>query len=248
MKRGLFLSVVASGICLCAAAYGLDRDAEFIESATANYTSYDKLHMDVGRLILRSETVVLGAESWAVVVGASGGQMSPELGAGRTSRHLVWSGTVGVKNYVASHHSLSLLGGYEWVESGKEWRIGGGTLAWEFRPLSAEAWRAPPMRSRGSSFTWSEFSPVSAEEPISPFLGVDASLQNARVTSWLAPSDTFRALVLRATAGCDFRLGKDFVFVFQGQLTDSSAWSRHCAYDDYADGWSLSLGMKYFWR
>jgi hypothetical protein len=85
-----------------------------------------------------------------------------------------------------------------------------------------------------------------AEHPVSPFFDLHIGLQDAKATDWVTGTDSFIALLLTATLGCDFELRKDVSMVLSASFTDSSDFGES-PYGGYADGWCASVGFKYYY-
>jgi len=132
----------------------------------------------------------------------------------------LWFGALGVKWYPWTTTGISLLGVYESTESGDNYRLSGGTLGIEQRFLT---------QSTG----------------ISPYIVASATMQSSRVVPWSA-SESFTSLVMRGGIGCDVILTEDLTVVFQGVFVDSSAF-RDNPNSNYADGWSGTIALKYYW-
>ncbi len=164
------------------------------------------------------EVAVHGAHHWTIVTGAGGGMLSH---AGVANPDL-WYLMGGVRLYFTDYASITFAAEYEWANSGTDYKAFGGTVSYRQRLLPAE-------------------------RPISPFFIFAASSQSVRATSWVGDFDSVSVLLLELGMGCDFSLGQDLSLVLQGTVRDSSKISDGLYGSHYADGWTASLALKYYW-
>ncbi len=122
---------------------------------------------------------------------------------------------IGAKYYLSPLTAIALLGGYTWSN--------GDIVDFETGSITAR------IKQRF----------ISADEPVSPYFKVELAGQ-----FFDAPED-YDAVVLRAMAGCDFMMSKDFAFVFEGGISESENMDDG---RDPEDGWLLTLAMQYYWE
>lgn len=216
MKTRPVIMAAALVVCFGTAAQALDRDAKIIGQAGIDFVSYDE--MNSVRVTIWDETALSFEREWAVVAGAGAGKFMGTDGNGNEN---LWFAALGAKWYPLSTLSLRLLGTCEWVGSGNGYRVVGGTAGLEKRFITEQA-------------------------ALSPFITLDASIQNAKVNPWGDEEDTFQSLLFRAGVGCDMIVSEDVTVVFNVFFTDSQGDSDN-AQRDYADGWGGTVALKYFW-
>jgi len=140
-----------------------------------------------------------------------------QISSGQTDADL-WFAALGVKWYPRLTTGISLLGVYE--GAGDNYRTMGALLGIEQRFI---------VEASG----------------VSPYILANVTIQDAQVLPWGA-SDSFTSLVLRGGVGCDVILTDDLTIVFQGMFIDSSDFGDN-PNADYADGWSGTVALKYYW-
>jgi hypothetical protein len=129
---------------------------------------------------------------------------------------------LGLKYYMFPETSLSLSGGYNWYL---------GTPNYDTASVN--------LRIRHA------FLPEDA--PVVPFARVNGSIQfiDPVRQSPARQDSSYSLLVVEALAGVQFRLRKDFGWVFEGGRSQSQAVNN--AGPDLADGWIGRIAMQYDW-
>ena len=155
-------------------------------------------------------------DDWAILAGLGGLRLTPDDGGSANA----WMAALGVKYYLADLTSFALIGNYR--DSGSTYNLDSGATLIAKQRL------------------------ISADEVISPYVRLSASIQRA---TW-RPSSTvseqkFTEAVLTAEIGCDFMLRDDFALQFQGGRSESEDLSGDL--DQFADGWIASVAMVYYY-
>ena len=169
--------------------------------------------------VARGEASLFNTPQWAVVV---------ELGAGRVTcdaadAPIMCRVGAGLKRLFGTRTSLEALLACDFADSGGGFSDFGLTLCLEQRISGVEA-------------------------TVSPFVKAAVSVNAVETGSWsTGQTDTFTALGFRIGGGCDFELSEDVILVLEGAFLDSSDLTDS-AYSDYADGWSATVALKYYFR
>lgn len=174
--------------------------------------------MSAARVIVWDETSLSFEREWAVVAGLGAGEF---FRSGMEDNPAMLFAALGAKWYPQPTTSVQLLGTCEWLVSGSGFRAIGGTAVVEQRFITQQS-------------------------ALSPFLTISASLQRTQANPWGVDEESFTSLVIKAGAGCDLIMSEDVTLVVLAAFTDSEA-SAHIANRGYADGWSGSVALKYYW-
>ena len=218
MKR-FIAAVVAIPMLLAVVAAGIERDAVTIDTAELTYESYKEMNIVSG--IARVERAVYGESGWAILAAAGAGVISYD---GATSPDLWYVGG-GLKRHLTDYTSVSFMLDYQWANGGDEYKVMGGKLEILQRLLPAD-------------------------RPLSPYLRGSAAIADASIPMWgtsAVQPDNFTALILELSVGCDFALGKECSLVVQGSFRDSSGLTDGIFAEQYADGYSALVALKYYW-
>ncbi|MEI6971377.1 MAG: hypothetical protein WCL44_07630 [bacterium] len=216
MKARVILTAAVLVMGFVTAAQALDRDARVIGQLGVDVRSCKDL--DTMRIIAWDETALGYERDWAVLSSVAVGKFRESED---DSNPLLWFAALGTKWYALPTTSLHLLGSYEWLGSGKGFRVAGGTVGIEQRITSRQA-------------------------ALSPFVKADASVQSVKIDPLETGSKEFTSLLLRGGVGCDMIMNDDVTLVFEVFFTNSMG-SSDDADRDYADGWGGTVALKYFW-
>lgn len=198
-------------------ASGLERDARSIEALRGDAAAYNHSD-DIGLAITDVSPVAGSGGTWAVVSELGGGRLSQSSGPSFDRLHL----KIGVRHYLTSASSITLLGGYTWYDNDDNFEIGELTLDARQFLLAPTAPVVPYVRVTGSL----QF--------------VDPSLQSPARTT-----ESYRMTVFELLAGCELRMQQKMAFVFEGGVSESESLDSDGR--GIADGWLLRIAMQYDW-
>ena len=210
----LLVFSIATGV------FALERNAKMIDTLYLESSDYDYGQLRSINLSVENMTAAKN-ESWAIIA---------DLGLGNIDYDNMgdedfWSGSLGVKYYLTTVTSLSLMGSYTEMgfSTGPDIEFLAGTLE-------------VIQRLFPTSFA------------VSPFVKISASVQEvdhpANFLS-LPVADSFTELVLKGTVGCDFLMNDEFAFVFSLGYSESEDLDDG---GDTSDGLSAVVAMKYYWK
>ncbi len=132
-----------------------------------------------------------------------------------------WTVSGTLRKRISPVHSITFGAEYEVVEDGEAHRVLAGVFGFHARLRPAEA-------------------------PVSSFFDLELGVQGARTTDWSTGTDSFTALMVGATIGCDYDLRRDVALVVSLSFRDTSGFGDG-PYGGYADGWSANVGFKYYY-
>ena len=208
---------MAAGVvfCLVSGAFAIDRDARMIDTLTVEGGNYKDL--SYAGLSLQVENLLAApSEKWAVLAGVTGGQFNPDTGPRVNS----WSLAMGIRYYLMPVTAISLFGSYR-NDDASAFKVAAGTASIRQRLIPASRYVSPWIEGR--------------------FSVQDADLAGG----FLSQRDrSFTALVTTLEAGCDFMMSRQFAFVFNAGVSDTSTVQSG---PQYADGFFAGVGMRYYW-
>lgn len=215
MKRSKKLLAVIALGGTVLSADAIDRDAASIDSLVVKGAAYE----EVDALAVQAHTEIALAterEAWALLAGIGYTDISPQKGQ-EADR---WWIALGVRYYPATLTALSLTGHH------------------------MEPTRSYGLEANGVSLSVRQRF-VSAQEVISPFVVLSATIEDAKVRSVPDDRHDFTHLVLAAELGCDFMLRSDLALSLTAGYSESEDLPG--GLDSLADGWTASAGLVYFW-
>lgn len=216
MKRARrVLAVITMVGGAAAGACAIDRDADSIDSLFLKGAAYE----DTDALGVQAQTEIALAterEAWAILAGIGYVNLSPKNGSGTHE----WSITLGIRFYPAELTALSLTGHHTESTRRDGFEANGVTVAVRQRFLSAN-------------------------EVLSPFALLRATLEDAEVRSPPNFRHSFTHLVLTAELGCDFMMRDDLALSLAVGYSESEDLPG--SWDSRADGWITSAGLVYYW-
>lgn len=174
--------------------------------------------MDAARVVFWDETALNLERDWAVVAGAGIGEF---FGSGGNEKQGMYFVALGAKWYPQPTTSIQLLGSCDWAGAGGGFRLIGGTAALEHRFVTEQG-------------------------ALSPFIVGSASIQKALTDPWAVDQEAFTCLTFKAGVGCDLIMNSDVTLVMQATFADSQASKAHLD-RNFADGWTGTIALKYFW-
>lgn len=193
----------------------IDRGARMIDTIGLEGTTSDS--RDTLAVSLWGETRTSAeTEKWAILFGGSLGKVWPEADFGSAKS---WELGVGLKYYLIPSTSLALTGTY-------------GERDWEGRPDT----RAADLLLKHRL--------LPAVDDVSPYLLVGLGQRNVEVIVPPEFDTDFREWVWTFGVGCDFMMGRNYAFVFEGSWNVTDGVSD----DPDSDDWVMGLiGMRYYW-
>lgn len=204
---------------LAVVATGIERDATSIDSAELSYQYLKEMSITKG--VVRVERAVYGESGWAIRAALGAGRAT-HSGSGSPE---VWYVSGGLKRVLTDYTSVSFLLDYEWVSGGDEYQVVAGRVDVLQRLLPTD-------------------------RPLSPYLRGAVSIADARIPTWgtaATEPDVFTALVLQLGVGCDFALSAECSMVAEVTYRDSSGLTDGAFGEQYADGYTALLALKYYW-
>jgi hypothetical protein len=167
-------------------AVAIDRDANMIDTVWIDGTSFSDSESYGIRVSGETSVKDTGGE-WALLAAISRGVLTPDGMGDFDSTSLA----LGVKHYLFSPTSISLLGSYTWHDGSSDFDIASIKASFKQRLLPAT-------------------------DPISPYLRGEASVQFVD-----EDDSSYEVLVLSAIAGCDFMMTDTMAVVFEGGISES---------------------------
>lgn len=209
---------IAAILALCSATVANALDRDAREISQADVEVISYKNMDAARVVVWDETALKLERDWAVVAGAGIGEF---FGSGGNEKKEMYFVALGAKWYPRPTTSIQLIGSCDWAGGGGGFRLVGGTASIEHRFVTEQG-------------------------AISPFVACSASIQDSLIDPWGVDQKAFTCLVFKAGGGCDLIMSSDVTLVLQAMFADSQAASVHLG-RNYADGWTGTIGLKYFW-
>lgn len=210
MKLFRVWSVSIAAMLATASLYAIDRDAAMIDAVWIEGASFDYADYFGGH-ITGENMIADSNDKWAVLAGVLAGTGSIDNGSDFDTIGL----ELGLKYYLLPLTSIAGIGSYAWnnADEGDDFDTGAFTARIKQRLISAD-------------------------EPISPYLKLEAALQ------FIDFEDSDSQFTFRAMAGCDVMMSDTFALVFEGGYSESDNLDDG---PDTEDGWLLRIGMQYYW-
>lgn len=209
MKASRFAASFLTIVLAASTASAIDRDARMIDALRIEGASYDD--SDYAAFRLTGETEIENtAGQWAVLAGVAAGSLSLDQGPDFDVLTL----ELGAKRYINPLTSFALIGSYGWNDGPVDFEVGAVMLS---------------IKQRFQS----------ADQPISPFVRLDTSMQ------FVDQLESYDVLVIAATLGVDFMMGDNWALVFEGGVSESEEFDDGV---DRADGWIMGVAMQYYWE
>jgi hypothetical protein len=147
MRMNQLASLVIALVLTTSYAIAIDRNASMVDTVRIDATSYD--HADSVLVRVTGETAVEDTGGmWAILAGIGAGSFDPKNNGDYDTLAI----ELGVRNYLTRLTSISILGGYTWLDGPTDLEVGTITLS------AKQRLQAP-------------------SEPVSPFIRLNASLQ-----------------------------------------------------------------------
>lgn len=210
--------VIAAVVAVCCATVAQALERDAKVVGKAEVDVVSYKNMNAARVVVWDETALNLEREWAVVAGAGVGRFFSSAEGGDVTMYF---GALGAKWYPRTTTSIQLLGSCEWAGSGSGFRVISGMATVEQRFITEQS-------------------------ALSPYVAFSAALQNAQVNPWGSDEKPFSCMALKAAVGCDLIVSSDVTIEFQVLFTDSQD-RDHNVNRDYADGWTGTVGLKYFW-
>ncbi len=216
MKRVLVfcLATTMMGVPFGAA---IDRDVSMIDMIGMDMAGYRHVGYFGGSLWVENR-LAAESEDWALVAGIGYGEYDIKDGKDPAS----WFAALGIKYYLTSFSSLSLVGSYRNFAHRSNFDILAGTATFKLRFI-------PPR------FAISPYGVASASYQYCDFAAGYFSRQG----------EEFDALVTTLGAGVDFMARDDLAFTFEAGYSDSEDFNEGV---EYADGVYAGVYLRYYWE